>query len=61
MVSGLFYFDLSNARDSSLTFVSGAYWAAEDGCQVEDVFVAGGFKAEEGGRRIFGVLVELFD
>ena len=39
----------------------GAVWPAEDGCEVEDVVVAGGFEAEEGGRGVFIVLVELFD
>jgi hypothetical protein len=43
------------------TFVGGAVWAAEDGCEVEDVVVAGGLEAEEGGRGVFIVLVELFD
>lgn len=45
----------------SLTLVGGAVWPAEDGCEVEDVVVAGGLEAEEGGRRVFVVLVELFD
>jgi hypothetical protein len=48
------------ARDRH-TFVGGAVWPAEDGCEVEDVVVAGGFEAEESGRGVFVVLVELFD
>lgn len=44
-----------------LTLVGGAVWPAEDGCEVEDVVVAGGLEAEEGGRGVFVVLVELFD
>lgn len=43
------------------TFVGGAVWPAEDRCQVEDVVVAGGLEAEQGGRGVFVVLVELFD
>lgn len=43
------------------TFVGGAVGAAEDGCEVEDVVVAGGLEAQEGGRGVFVVLVELFD
>ena len=44
-----------------LTLVGGAIWPAEDGCEVEDVVVAGGLEAKEGGRGVFVVLVELFD
>ena len=45
----------------SLTLVGGAVWPAEDGCEVEDVVVAGGLEAEQGGRGVFVVLVKLFD
>ena len=47
--------------ESYVTFICGAVWPAQHGGQVEYVIVGGGFEAEDGGRGIFVVLVELFD